>query len=115
MATLVVGRVFVCALYLTRSTGKNLEACPVSSMLLIYIFVNLSSAVEKNLITIHDPSLCPQPRERGRMRFHRLQNVQIALDYLKRRQVGINPSALSNSCSVTLLIEGWNTFEPTLS
>lgn len=29
----------------------------------------------------------PQPRERGRMRFHRLQNVQIALDYLKRRQV----------------------------
>ena len=29
----------------------------------------------------------PQPREKGRMRFHRLQNVQIALDYLKRRQV----------------------------
>uniref|UniRef100_A0A8D3BLF9 Dystonin n=1 Tax=Scophthalmus maximus TaxID=52904 RepID=A0A8D3BLF9_SCOMX len=28
-----------------------------------------------------------RPRERGRMRFHRLQNVQIALDYLKRRQV----------------------------
>uniref|UniRef100_A0AAV2JR41 Dystonin n=1 Tax=Knipowitschia caucasica TaxID=637954 RepID=A0AAV2JR41_KNICA len=27
------------------------------------------------------------PRERGRMRFHKLQNVQIALDYLKRRQV----------------------------
>ncbi|XP_060895593.1 dystonin [Labrus mixtus] len=27
------------------------------------------------------------PRERGRMRFHRLQNVQIALDFLKRRQV----------------------------
>ncbi|TMS04779.1 hypothetical protein E3U43_009936 [Larimichthys crocea] len=27
------------------------------------------------------------PRERGRMRFHRLQNVQIALDYLKKRQV----------------------------
>ncbi|KAK2113892.1 hypothetical protein P7K49_008158 [Saguinus oedipus] len=26
------------------------------------------------------------PREKGRMRFHRLQNVQIALDYLKRRQ-----------------------------
>uniref|UniRef100_A0A3P8VPS9 Calponin-homology (CH) domain-containing protein n=1 Tax=Cynoglossus semilaevis TaxID=244447 RepID=A0A3P8VPS9_CYNSE len=30
------------------------------------------------------------PRERGRMRFHRLQNVQIALDYLKRRQVRID-------------------------
>ncbi|XP_041266677.1 dystonin isoform X9 [Onychostruthus taczanowskii] len=27
------------------------------------------------------------PREKGRMRFHRLQNVQIALDYLKKRQV----------------------------
>uniref|UniRef100_A0A674CR72 Dystonin n=1 Tax=Salmo trutta TaxID=8032 RepID=A0A674CR72_SALTR len=27
------------------------------------------------------------PREKGRMRFHRLQNVQIALDFLKRRQV----------------------------
>ncbi|KAM9667394.1 dystonin [Trichechus inunguis] len=27
------------------------------------------------------------PREKGRMRFHRLQNVQIALDYLKRHQV----------------------------
>lgn len=38
-------------------------------------------------------SLCPfpffllQPREKGRMRFHRLQNVQIALDFLKQRQV----------------------------
>lgn len=28
-----------------------------------------------------------QPREKGRMRFHKLQNVQIALDFLKRRQV----------------------------
>uniref|UniRef100_A0A4W5PTW8 Dystonin n=1 Tax=Hucho hucho TaxID=62062 RepID=A0A4W5PTW8_9TELE len=27
------------------------------------------------------------PREKGRMRFHRLQNVQIALDFLKKRQV----------------------------
>uniref|UniRef100_A0A8C5MN42 Microtubule actin crosslinking factor 1 n=1 Tax=Leptobrachium leishanense TaxID=445787 RepID=A0A8C5MN42_9ANUR len=26
------------------------------------------------------------PREKGRMRFHRLQNVQIALDFLKQRQ-----------------------------
>uniref|UniRef100_A0A8C9AC11 Dystonin n=1 Tax=Prolemur simus TaxID=1328070 RepID=A0A8C9AC11_PROSS len=30
------------------------------------------------------------PREKGRMRFHRLQNVQIALDYLKRRQKLVN-------------------------
>ncbi|XP_061424766.1 microtubule-actin cross-linking factor 1-like isoform X14 [Lethenteron reissneri] len=27
------------------------------------------------------------PREKGRMRFHRLQNVQIALDYLKHRKI----------------------------
>uniref|UniRef100_A0A8C5X8J7 Calponin-homology (CH) domain-containing protein n=1 Tax=Malurus cyaneus samueli TaxID=2593467 RepID=A0A8C5X8J7_9PASS len=27
------------------------------------------------------------PREKGRMRFHKLQNVQIALNYLKHRQV----------------------------
>uniref|UniRef100_A0A8C4NIN5 Calponin-homology (CH) domain-containing protein n=1 Tax=Eptatretus burgeri TaxID=7764 RepID=A0A8C4NIN5_EPTBU len=27
------------------------------------------------------------PREKGLMRFHRLQNVQMALDYLKHRQV----------------------------
>lgn len=34
------------------------------------------------------PSLSlSQPREKGRMRFHRLQNVQIALDFLKQRQV----------------------------
>uniref|UniRef100_A0A3P9NKF4 Calponin-homology (CH) domain-containing protein n=1 Tax=Poecilia reticulata TaxID=8081 RepID=A0A3P9NKF4_POERE len=29
------------------------------------------------------------PREKGRMRFHRLQNVQIALDFLKQRQVTV--------------------------
>ncbi|KAK2490900.1 hypothetical protein MC885_000270 [Smutsia gigantea] len=27
------------------------------------------------------------PREKGRMRFHKLQNVQVALDYLRHRQV----------------------------
>ncbi|KAK2824198.1 hypothetical protein Q5P01_021373 [Channa striata] len=41
-------------------------------------------AVEQHGGTVDDDK---GPRERGRMRFHRLQNVQIALDYLKRRQV----------------------------
>ncbi|XP_078016694.1 dystonin isoform X10 [Epinephelus lanceolatus] len=41
-------------------------------------------AVEQHEDTVDDDK---GPRERGRMRFHRLQNVQIALDYLKRRQV----------------------------
>ena len=34
--------------------------------------------------------VCLQPREKGRMRFHRLQNVQIALDFLKQRQVRVS-------------------------
>lgn len=37
----------------------------------------------------HHSFVCPQPREKGRMRFHKLQNVQIALDYLKHRQVSL--------------------------
>lgn len=36
--------------------------------------------------------LSPQPRERGRMRFHKLQNVQIALDFLRHRQVREQPN-----------------------
>ncbi|XP_034465448.1 dystonin isoform X9 [Hippoglossus hippoglossus] len=43
-------------------------------------------AVEQHGDTVDDDD-DKGPRERGRMRFHRLQNVQIALDYLKRRQV----------------------------
>lgn len=42
----------------------------------------------------HQAALQPppflQPREKGRMRFHRLQNVQIALDFLKQRQVRLH-------------------------
>lgn len=34
-----------------------------------------------------NPSSSLQPREKGRMRFHKLQNVQIALDFLRHRQV----------------------------
>lgn len=44
-------------------------------------------------VLVHTPFLtslfCPQPREKGHMRFHKLQNVQIALDFLKHRQVGL--------------------------
>lgn len=39
----------------------------------------------KHLYLFFSPS---QPREKGRMRFHKLQNVQIALDFLRHRQVG---------------------------
>lgn len=39
------------------------------------------------IFTILISALLLQPREKGRMRFHRLQNVQIALDFLKQRQV----------------------------
>uniref|UniRef100_A0AAR2JH65 Dystonin n=1 Tax=Pygocentrus nattereri TaxID=42514 RepID=A0AAR2JH65_PYGNA len=44
--------------------------------------LRLVSAAEACAVERHG-----RPREKGRMRFHRLQNVQIALDYLKRRQV----------------------------
>ncbi|XP_078093960.1 microtubule-actin cross-linking factor 1 isoform X3 [Mustelus asterias] len=54
-------------------------------------------SVLKNLRLVRLPSCVSEysqeegndegPREKGRMRFHRLQNVQIALDYLKQRQV----------------------------
>ncbi|XP_054638401.1 plectin-like isoform X34 [Dunckerocampus dactyliophorus] len=37
---------------------------------------------ERNMVT-----RVQLPREKGRMRFHKLQNVQIALDFLKHRQV----------------------------
>lgn len=42
----------------------------------------------------------PQPREKGRMRFHKLQNVQIALNYLKHRQVrmGWDPGVPPGLC-----------------
>ncbi|XP_016373037.1 microtubule-actin cross-linking factor 1-like [Sinocyclocheilus rhinocerous] len=46
------------------------------------------------------------PREKGRMRFHRLQNVQIALDFLKRRQIVLprnSPHWLSQCDFVGLL------------
>lgn len=38
-----------------------------------------------------------QPREKGHMRFHKLQNVQIALDFLKHRQVG-QPKNMTSCC-----------------
>uniref|UniRef100_A0A4W4F2W7 Dystonin n=1 Tax=Electrophorus electricus TaxID=8005 RepID=A0A4W4F2W7_ELEEL len=44
-------------------------------------------AVERHGRVRDDDDEDKGPREKGRMRFHRLQNVQIALDYLKRRQV----------------------------
>ncbi|KAM3862819.1 dystonin [Diretmus argenteus] len=51
--------------------------------------LRLVSAAEACAVEQHGNALDDDkgPRERGRMRFHRLQNVQIALDYLKRRQV----------------------------
>jgi len=42
----------------------------------------------QNLITLLEMlSGDPLPRERGRMRVHKLQNIQIALNYIKLRKV----------------------------
>uniref|UniRef100_A0AAR2JGF1 Microtubule actin crosslinking factor 1 n=1 Tax=Pygocentrus nattereri TaxID=42514 RepID=A0AAR2JGF1_PYGNA len=46
-----------------------------------------SSALHYPKATQHKVAHLRYPREKGRMRFHRLQNVQIALDFLKQRQV----------------------------
>ncbi|KAI8432879.1 hypothetical protein MSG28_013805 [Choristoneura fumiferana] len=39
--------------------------------------------------TVNNQPCCPpqQPRERGRMRFHMLQNVQMALDFLRYKKI----------------------------
>ncbi|RXM27897.1 Plectin [Acipenser ruthenus] len=39
------------------------------------------------LLSEVDSQALTKPREKGRMRFHKLQNVQMALDFLKHRQV----------------------------
>uniref|UniRef100_A0A669CCI5 Plectin b n=1 Tax=Oreochromis niloticus TaxID=8128 RepID=A0A669CCI5_ORENI len=44
---------------------------------------NLISLLE----VLSGETLVSTPREKGRMRFHKLQNVQIALDFLRHRQV----------------------------
>ncbi|XP_054601412.1 plectin a isoform X9 [Nothobranchius furzeri] len=52
---------------------------------------NLISLLEvlsgETLLRERDARNVRLPREKGRMRFHKLQNVQIALDFLKHRQV----------------------------
>uniref|UniRef100_A0A670JNE8 Microtubule actin crosslinking factor 1 n=1 Tax=Podarcis muralis TaxID=64176 RepID=A0A670JNE8_PODMU len=84
-------------LYEDLRDGHNLI-----SLLEVLSGVKLESSVQKTLQLVKVPSWCRtsseeceeeedeedgDPREKGRMRFHRLQNVQIALDFLKQRQV----------------------------
>ncbi|PWA32025.1 hypothetical protein CCH79_00017397 [Gambusia affinis] len=51
-------------------------------------YVPISSTLRPagGAVGLHERAVA-QPREKGRMRFHRLQNVQIALDFLKQRQI----------------------------
>lgn len=57
---------------------------PNPKVLYKYLYYYLTKHT-KHLYLFFSPS---QPREKGRMRFHKLQNVQIALDFLRHRQVG---------------------------
>lgn len=75
------------------------ELSAVIDSLLHIAFAMLETLV--NFLFFFGFAQCPfplsfalQPREKGRMRFHRLQNVQIALDFLKQRQV--NQSTIPN-------------------
>uniref|UniRef100_A0A674ABL6 Calponin-homology (CH) domain-containing protein n=1 Tax=Salmo trutta TaxID=8032 RepID=A0A674ABL6_SALTR len=66
-----------------------------TTLLTAYVSLSLVSIVRSHvffssythLSFVVPPPPPLQPREKGRMRFHRLQNVQIALDFLKQRQV----------------------------
>uniref|UniRef100_A0A8B9VJ33 Microtubule-actin cross-linking factor 1 n=1 Tax=Anas zonorhyncha TaxID=75864 RepID=A0A8B9VJ33_9AVES len=83
-------------LYEDLRDGHNLI-----SLLEVLSGVKLVSARARSLRLVKAPAWCrasseereeeedddEEPREKGRMRFHRLQNVQIALDFLKQRQV----------------------------
>jgi len=48
----------------------------------LYSYMNVKLNYENNSVFV-----LFQPRERGRLRFHMLQNVQIALDFLRYRKV----------------------------
>ena len=38
----------------------------------------------------HTASVCFQPSQKGQLRFHQLQNVQVALDFLHFRKVSLS-------------------------
>lgn len=119
LATCVVGKVDL-FLYLTRSAGKNLEACPVSSMLLIFLFIfyNLSTDVEKNLITIHVPSSLFISTASGEREDALPQTPECTNSTgLFKEAAGMDQFTyiVILFCFVRLLIEDWNTFEATLS
>ncbi|XP_068505073.1 microtubule-actin cross-linking factor 1 isoform X7 [Syngnathus scovelli] len=65
-----------------RSTPFLKRACPSRAPPLILLVVEDGDDDNEE-----EEGGAQGPREKGRMRFHRLQNVQIALDFLKQRQV----------------------------
>ncbi|XP_037119544.1 microtubule-actin cross-linking factor 1 isoform X21 [Syngnathus acus] len=67
-----------------RSTPFLKRACPSRAPPLILLVVEDGDDDDDNE---EEEGGAQGPREKGRMRFHRLQNVQIALDFLKQRQV----------------------------
>uniref|UniRef100_A0A671XC21 Microtubule actin crosslinking factor 1 n=1 Tax=Sparus aurata TaxID=8175 RepID=A0A671XC21_SPAAU len=88
---LIKVRKHITDLYEDLRDGHNLISLleVLSGVTLVWTFIPLSHShltmschVNTNMLRFYFT-----PREKGRMRFHRLQNVQIALDFLKQRQV----------------------------
>uniref|UniRef100_A0A3B3QP35 Microtubule actin crosslinking factor 1 n=1 Tax=Paramormyrops kingsleyae TaxID=1676925 RepID=A0A3B3QP35_9TELE len=65
----------------TKWVNKHLIKCACSTV----CFLSCALYLWLSMLVVLSASF--HPREKGRMRFHRLQNVQIALDFLKQRQV----------------------------
>ena len=69
----------------------------MSRALIMYMLTILHN-VEVRYLSLSLPPPPPQPREKGKMRFHKLQNVQNALDFLQKERkiklVNIRPDEI---------------------
>lgn len=75
--------------------------------LLLCVFKGHWVGISVLVINIFFFFLLFQPREKGRMRFHRLQNVQIALDFLKQRQVNKTQHMFGSKGRCSLFGQFW--------
>ncbi|KAL0604714.1 LINE-1 retrotransposable element ORF1 protein [Plecturocebus cupreus] len=128
-----------CNLYLLGLSDSCASASQIAAITgmchyawLIFIFLvemgfhHVDQSCLELLGSSNPPAFSQSPREKGRMRFHRLQNVQIALDFLKQRQFSFGgaPSpqswaflgsavlALSSALPIAVLLVGMGPAEP---
>ncbi len=88
------------------SIGLQVRSCSIFPFLISFYSIHQNLRLRRrnlytrNVTTIgaiySSLNFLSQPRERGRMRFHKLQNVQIALDFLKYKGVSSNTMSLGS-------------------